>query len=43
MSVLMLLTGGLCVVKVCKLHLGRHPTLHQYTIFYCAMLESVLW
>ena len=42
MSMLMLVTGAMCVAKLCRLHITSHPTPHLYLIFYCATLECAL-
>jgi hypothetical protein len=41
-SLLVFLTAVLCMIKVCRLHINRHPTLHQYIIFYCATVDCLL-
>ncbi|XP_005098641.1 uncharacterized protein LOC101853697 [Aplysia californica] len=35
------LTALLCIVKLVRLHIARHPSCHQYVIFYAAALECV--
>ncbi|XP_074649313.1 uncharacterized protein LOC141904595 [Tubulanus polymorphus] len=42
MAFFAIITGLLCFVKIIKLHLNRHPTLHQYIIFYTAVIECVI-
>ncbi|CAL1541360.1 unnamed protein product [Lymnaea stagnalis] len=39
LAVLAILTSILCVVKIVQLHIARHPSCHQYVIFYAAALE----
>ncbi|XP_069132813.1 uncharacterized protein [Argopecten irradians] len=42
LTFLAVLTALLCIMKIAKLHINRHPAWHQYVIFYCASLECVI-
>ncbi|XP_041351801.1 uncharacterized protein LOC121370558 [Gigantopelta aegis] len=42
LSFLAVITALLCIIKVVRLHMLRHQACHQYIIFYCASLESVI-
>ncbi|CAH1799517.1 unnamed protein product [Owenia fusiformis] len=42
MTLFVTVIGLFCVLKIIKLHMNRHPTLHQYIIFYCAAVECAV-
>lgn len=42
LSALALITAVLCVARIVKLHIVKHPGFHNYIVFYCAVLECAL-
>ncbi|KAJ8314734.1 hypothetical protein KUTeg_006884 [Tegillarca granosa] len=42
LTFLAVITALLCIMKIVRLHILRHPAWHQYLIFYCASLECTI-